>query len=257
MRSAVLAAAALLAACGLPAPRPRALIVFAAASLTDAFVELGQRFEADRPGLTVTFNFAGSQALRTQLEQGAVADVFASADLVEMDRLVTAGLAAAAAPRVFLTNRLLVVLPASNPAGIQTLEDLSRTGIKLVLAAEEVPAGRYARQVLENLNALYGAGYMEAVVANVVSNEDNIRQVLTKVQLGEADAGMVYASDAAAAPDLTTLPIPDEYSVIARYPIAPLASAPEPELAAAFVDYVLSAEGQAVLQKWGFTSARP
>jgi molybdate transport system substrate-binding protein len=234
-------------------PEPHTLTVFAAASLTDAFIEIGQNFEAVHPGVTVTFNFAGSQALRTQIEQGAIADVFASANTKEMDTLVTDNLVPTDTAQIFLTNSLLVILPASNPAHIQTLEDLSIPGIKLVLAAEDVPAGKYARQVLDNLNSLYGTGYKDAVLANVVSNEDNVKQVVTKVQLGEADAGIVYVSDAVAAPDLQTIPIMDEYNVIAKYPIAILSSAPESELAAVFVDYVLSAEGQAILQKWGFT----
>jgi molybdate transport system substrate-binding protein len=238
-------------------PGPRTLTVFAAASLTDAFTEMGQAFEAAHPGVTVAFNFAGSQALRTQLEQGAVADVFASANQKEMDTIVTGNLAAAGSSQIFLTNSLLVILPAGNPADIQTLEDLARPGIQLVLAAEEVPAGKYARQVLENLDVLYGAGYRDAVMANVVSNEDNVRQVVTKVQLGEADAGLVYVSDAVAAPDLLTIEIPAGYNVIAQYPIAVLTGAPQPDLAGEFIAFVLSSDGQAVLADWGFAPVLP
>lgn len=238
-------------------PESRTLTVFAAASLTDAFTEIGHSFDATHPGVTTTFNFAGSQALRTQLEQGAIADVFASANTKEMDTLVTDHLIPADSAQIFLTNILLVILPADNPAGIQTLEDLSRPAIKLVLAAEEVPVGKYARQVLDNLNALYGTGFEAGVLANVVSYEDNVKQVVAKVQLGEADAGIVYGSDAVAAPELKSIAIPQEYNVIAQYPIAMLSSAPEPGLAAAFVDYVLSAEGQAILQRWGFTPINP
>ena len=238
-------------------PESRTLTVFAAASLTDAFTEIGQSFDATNPGVTTSFNFAGSQALRTQLEQGAIADVFASANTKEMDTLVTDNLIPADSAQIFLTNLLLVILPADNPADIQTLEDLSRPGIKLVLAAEEVPVGKYARQVLDNLNALYGTGFEAGVLANVVSYEDNVKQVVAKVQLGEADAGIVYASDAVAAPQLMSIAIPEEYNVIAKYPIAILSSAQEPGLAAAFVDYVLSAEGQAILHKWGFTTINP
>jgi molybdate transport system substrate-binding protein len=129
--------------------------------------------------------------------------------------------------------------------------------LKLVLAAEEVPAGRYARQMLENLNALYGAGYADRVLANLVSNEDNIRQAVTKVQLGEADASIVYLSDAVAAPELLRITIPAEVNVIAEYPIAPLIESANPELADAFITYVLSPAGQASLEKWGFTPASP
>lgn len=232
----------------------RALTVFAAASLTDAFTEIGQDFEAANPGVSVTFNFAGSQALRTQIEQGAVVDVFASANTREMNTLViTDTLVAKDVPQVFLTNSLLVILPADNPAGIQSLEDLAKAGVKVVLAAEEVPVGKYARQALALLNGAYGDGYQDAVLANVVSNEDNVKQVVTKVQLGEADAGIVYVSDAVAAPELVRIEIPAGYNVIAKYPIAALIAAPEPALADAFIAYVLSAEGQAVLTKWGFT----
>jgi molybdate transport system substrate-binding protein len=236
-----------------PAAAARRLTIFAAASLTEAFTEIGQSFTAAHPGVTVTFNFAGSQSLRTQLEQGAVADVFASANQKEMDILIAAQLVEPGTSQVCLTNRLLVILPPGNPADIHTLADLSHTGVKLVLAAEEVPAGQYARQVLANLESTYGAGFKAAVLANVVSNETNVKQVVTKVHLGEADAGIVYVSDAVAAPDLLPLAIPDASNVVAQYPLAALRAAPNPDLAAAFVDYVLSPAGQAILQQWGFT----
>lgn len=259
--------ALVLAACGTPAPlvqetsaahaEPRLLTVFAAASLTDAFLEIGRDFETSNPGVTVQFNFAGSQALRTQLEQGAAADIFASASWSEMDALARIAMVEANAAQVFLTNRLVIVLPGGNPAGILELEDLARPGIKLLLAAEQVPAGRYARQVLLNLDALYGPGYLEAVLGNAVSNEENVRQVVTKVLLGEADAGIVYLSDAVSEPALLTLAIPDEYNMIAEYPIAVLASAGSPTLAGAFIQYLLSAEGQAKFKAWGFLPIQP
>lgn len=244
---------------GLPtvAHEPRPLIVFAAASLTDAFTEIGQNFDAAHPGVTTTFNFAGSQALRTQVEQGAVADVFASANAREMDALVSGGFVPADAARVFLTNQLQVILPADNPAKIQSLEGLKNPGLKIVLAAEEVPVGKYARQALENLNALYGADFKDSVLANVVSNENNVKQVVVKVQLGEADAGIVYVSDAVATPDLKSIEIPFDYNVVAKYSIAVMTAAPQPGLAAEFVTYVFSAEGQAILKKWGFAPVNP
>jgi len=136
---------------------PRTLTVYAAASLTEAFTEIGEAFKASYPGVTVSFNFGGSQNLRTQIEQGATADVFASANVKEMDALVTGNLVDSSTPRIFLTNQLIVILPNDNPAEIASLEDLSKPGLKLVLAAEEVPAGRYAREVLGNFNALFGA----------------------------------------------------------------------------------------------------
>jgi molybdate transport system substrate-binding protein len=246
-----------LSACGASPGSPAALTVYAAASLTDAFTEIGQAFEAEHSDTSIVFNFGGSQNLRTQIEQGAPAVVFASANTREMDTLVSQGLVAKEAQEIFLTNQLVVILPQDNPTGINSLEDLAEPGLKLLLAAEEVPAGRYARQVLQNLNSMFGADYRDRVLANVVSNEDNIRQAVTKVQLGEADASIVYVSDAVAAPELQRIEIPEQVNVIAEYPIAPLTGSSNPELADEFIAYVLSPEGQATLEKWGFTPILP
>jgi len=147
----------------------------------------------------------------------------------------------------------VAILPTNNPGNVQTLQDLVRPGLLVVLAAEEVPAGKYARQALDNLATIYGADFKTQVLANVVSNEDNVKQVVAKVQLGEADAGIVYISDAIAAPELKTIRIPSEVNVLAKYPIAVLKTAPNPDLAADFVAFVLSADGQVILKKWGFT----
>ena len=238
------------------APEAHTLKVFAAASLTDAFTEIGKNFEAANPSVTAIFNFAGSQALRTQIEEGAPVDVFASASGKEMDALLTGKFIAEGMPQIFLTNKLVVILPPDNPAGLEKLEALANPGIKLVLAAEEVPVGNYARQALDLMNGSFGTDFKDKVMANVVSNEDNVKQVVAKVQLGEADAGIVYTSDAVAAPDLKTVEIPLQLNVIARYPIAALADSTNPDLAQAFVDYVFSPESQAVLQKWGFAPAK-
>lgn len=231
---------------------PRTLNVFAAASLTDAFTEIGENFQTADPGVTVTFNFAGSQALRTQIEEGAPADIFASASGKEMDAAIEGKFIADGVKQVFLTNKLIVILPADNPAGLEKLEDLTKSGVKIVLAAEEVPVGNYARQALDLMNGSFGADFKDKVLANVVSNEDNVKQVVSKVQLGEADAGIVYTSDAVAAPELKSIEIPAELNVIAKYPIAPLVKSENADLAQAFIDYVLSDEGQAILAKWGF-----
>jgi molybdate transport system substrate-binding protein len=231
---------------------PQTLTVFAAASLNDAFREIGKAFEEAHPGTHVQFNFSGSQDLSTQLQAGALADVFASANLEEMGHLIDTGLVAPDASQVFVHNRLVVILPPDNPAGLATLEDLGQPGLKLVLAAEDVPAGRYARQVLENLNAAYGADYKGRVLVNIVSNETNVRQVVTKVGLGEADAGIAYQSDIVAAPGLKTIDIPAEYNLTAEYPIAPLLSAAHPQQAGEFIQFVLSVEGQTILLRWGF-----
>lgn len=234
------------------APQAKTLHVFAAASLTDAFNEIGRNFETANPGVRVTFNFAGSQALQTQIEQGAPVDVFASASQSYMDMLVTDNFVAADAPQDFLLNKLEVILPAGNPANLSKLEDLANPNLKLVMAAEAVPVGKYALQALDLMDARFGNGYKDKVLANVVSKEDNVKQVVSKVQLGEADAGIVYVSDAVATPELKTIEIPSDLNVVAKYPIAPLAKSEQSDLAKAFIDYVLSSQGQAILQKWGF-----
>lgn len=245
-----------------PAPDPvienqkTTLTVFAAASLTEAFTEIGAAFDAANPGITTTFNFAGSQALRTQIEEGAPADVFASASGKEMETLETGRFVDAGVSQVFLTNKLVVIQPADNPASLKKLEDLAKPGIKIVLAAEEVPVGKYARQALDLMDAAFGAAFKDKVLANVVSNEDNVKQVVAKVLLGEADAGIVYVSDVVAAPELRSTEIPPDLNVIAKYPIAPLLRSENAELAAKFIEYVLSAEGQAVLSKWGFAPVK-
>lgn len=242
----------LLSACASNARGPAStkLTVFAAASLTESFGEIATAFEASHPGVNVTLNFAGSNTLRAQIDQGAQADVFASANTKEMDALIASGLVAQDASQTFLSNRLVVVAPPDNPAGVSTLDDLARPGLKLVLAAEDVPVGRYARQMLDNVSADFKA----QVLANVVSNEADVKQVLAKVQLGEADAGIVYASDAVAAPALPVIEIPSKWNVLARYPIAPLVNAPQPKLADEFVAFVLSPDGQSILRKWGFST---
>jgi len=251
------AVALLLAACASPgaAAIPKTLTVFAASSLLGAFTEIGKAFEAANPGLAVAFNFDGSQSLRTQLEQGAVADVFASANQKEMDALATQSLISNS--QVFVANQLAVILPKANPANVQTLNDLARPGLSLVLAAEEVPVGKYTREALDKLDSAFGPGFKDQVLANVVSEENNVKQVVAKVQLGEADAGIVYGSDAVAAPDLQTIAIPAEFNITAQYFVASLTSAPNAVLAEAFIAYVLSPDGQATLKKWGFTPATP
>jgi molybdate transport system substrate-binding protein len=159
-----------------------------------------------------------------------------------------------------VTNRLAVILPKSNPGKITALADLARPGLKLDFADPSVPVGQYALDVLAKMSqdAAYGATFKDKVVANVVSREDNVKAVVAKVQLGEADAGIVYTTDVTpgAAKDLTTLDIPDPFNVIAAYPIAPLKNALEPQLASQFIEWVLSSKGQQVLAQYGFISAQ-
>ncbi len=226
--------------------------VFAAASLTEAFQEIGAAYQKAHPGDTLEFNFAGSQVLRTQIEQGAPADVFASADTVQMDALRKGGLAAA--PRVFAHNRLVVVTPAGH-AKVRRLADLARPGMKIVVAGSTVPVGRYTTQVIAKMSAagLYGDDFAARVQANVVSQETNVRAVLSKVALGEADAGFVYVTDAETTPGkVRMLAIPTRMNVVATYPIAAVAKSGERAGAEAFVRLVLSPTGQAVLRKFGF-----
>jgi molybdate transport system substrate-binding protein len=236
------------------------LTVFAAASLTEAFTELGRDFEAANPAATVVLNFANSQQLAQQLGQGAPADVFASANHRQMQVAIAAGRVAEGMPQEFVNNRLVVVVPADNPGSVETLADLVQPGLKLVLAAEDAPIGAYSRDYLARAAAggEFGNDYDERVLANVVSYEQTVKAVLTKVVLGEADAGIVYSSDVT--PDVATpvqlIAIPDELNTIAGYPIAPISDSQQPALAEAFVAYVLSAEGQATLANFGFIPVR-
>ena len=234
--------------------------VFAAASLADAFREIGERFQAANPNSRVTFNFGASTQLRTQLEQGAQADVFASADQAQMDRAREAG--RIVGPDVtFASNRLVVIAPAANPGRVQGPADLARPGLKVVTTLPEVPIGVYTQAMLDKMSRdpRFGREFRDRVNANVVSREANVRQIVAKVQLGEADAGVVYASDVTpqAAPRLATFDVPDQFNSIATYPIALVAAAPQLEAGRAFVDLVLSPAGQAVLARWSFLPVGP
>lgn len=229
--------------------------IFAAASLTEAFTEMKAELETANAGATITLNFAGSSALRTQLAEGAPADVYASADEANMDGAQADG-TIDGEPRIFAENRLVAIVPSDNPAGIEALADLAQPGIKLVLAQAQVPIGIYSRQALEKMaqDPQFGAAFDDQVLANLVSEEANVKQVVAKVQLGEADAGIVYASDVTPAvrPDVKIIDIPDDFNVLAEYPIAVVAEAPNAEGAAAFIEYVLSPAGQSILSGFGF-----
>jgi len=234
------------------------LNVFAAASLTEAFREIGKAFEAANPGVKVTFNFAGSQQLVQQIGQGAPADVFASAATKNMDDAVKAGNVADGAARAFARNRLVAIVPQANPAGIKMLADLGKPGVRLVLAAKEVPVGQYALDFLDKASkdATYGADYKDKTLKNVASYEQNVRAVLSKVTLGEADAGIVYNTDVTqdAAPKVTRIEIPDALNTVATYPIATVKGTKNPA-ADRFVAFVLADAGQAILKQYGFIPA--
>lgn len=228
------------------------LTVFAASSLTEAFEEIAQTFETTHEGVKVVLNFAGSSTLSAQIVQGAPADVFASADPQQMAVVAAAGLVLGE-PKDFAGNKLVVVTPQDSV--VVSLEDLATPGVKVVLAAPEVPVGAYAREVLENLNAVYGPDFKTRVEANLVSEEPNVRQAAAKVELGEADAAVVYATDAAVLSNVRTVEIPAAANVMASYPVAVLKDAPQPDLAAGFVAFVLSDAGRAILAAHGFTQA--
>jgi molybdate transport system substrate-binding protein len=243
-----------------PAPGKTTLQVFAAASLADAFTEIGHVLEPRRPGLTVRFNFAGSQQLATQIEQGATADVFASADARWMTYVAERGFLSGD-PAVFARNRLVVIIPKTNPARIHRLQDLARGGVKLVLGADAVPVGRYSRVVLRNLSndPAFGADFATRTLRNVVSEEENVKSVVAKVQLGEADAGIAYRSDVTpnVARYIRVFEIPESANVLASYPVALIKGGRTPDAARAFVELVLSREGQAILERRGLIPVTP
>jgi molybdate transport system substrate-binding protein len=233
-----------------PMPEPVDLVVMAASSLTNAFDEIGAAFAEANPGVTYLPSYASSSDLATQLVEGAPADVFASANTKQMGVAADGGRIAGDSA-IFVNNRLTIIVPADNPAGIETYADLANPGVKLVLGAPDVPIRDYSDQSI----ALMGdAAFQAAVYANLVSEEPNVRQVATKVSLGEADAGIVYTSDVT--PDIAAsvlmIEIPDEMNVLASYPIAVVEGAPAGDVAQAFVDFVLGPDGQAILANWGF-----
>jgi molybdate transport system substrate-binding protein len=239
-----------LGGCARSEPRRRELIVFEASSLTDAFARLAKTFEAANPGVTVVTQAAGSQQLRTQLEHGDRADVFASADRKHMDTLVAERLVAA--PEIFACNEPVVVVRIGLARPIVEFADLPRAE-RIVVGAPEVPIGSYTLHILDKAGAKLGAEFRKRVEARIVSRELNVRQVLAKVVLGEADAGIVYRSDAVAAADkVLVVQIPRDVEVAAEYPIAATKQAPNPELARRFVELVRSPAGVAALRGAGF-----
>jgi molybdate transport system substrate-binding protein len=235
-----------------PAGDPR-LVVFAAASLRESFTALAPALARIHPGAEVTFNFAGSQELRTQIEHGAPADVFASADTRHMAALRQTGRVGPAV--IFARNEPVMVVTPAQAATVHDLADLASVG-RLVIGTPEVPIGRYTLQILERADRALGPGLRARIEARVVSRELNVRQVLAKVSLGEADAGIVYRTDALTAPGrVVTVPIAPALNVVAAYPIAVVAGAPHATLAQAFVGLVLSPDGQGLLARSGFLPA--
>ncbi len=232
------------------------ITVYAAASLRDAFTQIGKDFESANPSTKITFNFAGSQQLAEQIGFGAPADVFASANTRLMDAVVKTTRILSGTQQTFVRNKLIVIVPSANLGNIRRLQDLSRKGVKLVLAAKAVPVGTYSLDFLNKAATKkeFGATYSQTVLANVVSYEEDVRTVFSKVSLGEADAAIVYSSDVVADKRNTvrTIVIPDDLNTVAVYPIAPLRDSANSPLAKKFMNYVLSAPGQMVLKKYGF-----
>jgi molybdate transport system substrate-binding protein len=231
------------------------VVVFAAASLRDVFSSLGKDFEKAHPGVEVSFHFAGTQELRTQLEQGAAVDVFASADMRHMNELQGAGLVAA--PVVFARNEPVIVVSKESAGLVASVADLPKVS-RLVVGAPEVPIGKYTQQILEKASGSLGSNFAARVEANIVSREMNVRQVLSKVSLGEAQAGVVYRTDALSAKEAVgVVAIPGEMNVLAEYPIAVTQAPPHPELARAWVELVRSEAGQKALAAAGFLAPLP
>lgn len=212
------------------------IVVFAAASLTDVFADVGAAFEAANPDTTITFNFAGSSELAAQINEGAPVDVFASANQNNMDKIEVPG-------EIFAVNKSVIVVAEGNPLGIEGVEDLGDDSLTLVVCAPDVPCGDYATEIFANAD----------VTVTPDSLEQNVRAVVTKVELGEADAGIGYATDVEVA-DVDGVAIPDDINVVADYPIAVTPEAGNTEGAAAFVEFVLSDAGQEILNGYGFTS---
>lgn len=227
------------------------LVVSAASSLTDAFTEIAAAFEASHDGVVIDLNTGASSALAVQIVEGAPAAVFASANEAQMQVVRDAGLAPN--PMPFTANRLVLVIPSDG--ALTSFEKIAGSGVRLVLAGPDVPVGAYARAAIEAASTDYGSHFASAALANVVSEEPNVRAVLTRVELGEADAGIVYATDAAVAGGaVRVLEIPAHYAPRADYFIAAIGDAP-PSSAEEFISFVLSPKGQAILIRHGFGAA--
>jgi len=241
-----------------PTEEEKSITVFTAGSLKGAFTDMAAAYEEQHSGTKVVLNIDGTQALRTQVEQGARGDVFASANLKHMNALMGEGFIDNATVVDFVENRVTVALPASNPGNITELSDLSKAGTKVLIGTPEVPIGNYARQVLDKMAAdtAYGQTYEDAVMANVISEETNVNNIIAKLLIGEADAGFTYTSDVvtpAYADQLTTITIPDEYNVVAQYPIGVLNESANPDTAEDFITFVRSEQGGEILQRYGFS----
>ena len=234
------------------------LEVYAAASLKQAMAKVESAYEASNPGLSLTVSTDSSSALETKIEQGAPADVFLSADTANPQKLVDGGFASGVVTP-FAGNALTIIVPADNPAGIRTPADLAEPGIKIVAAGESVPITKYATTLVDNLarEPGYPADFAAGYAANVVSQEDNVSGIVTKVELGEGDAGIVYVTDAKRSDKVSTVDVPASTNVPATYGGVVIKDSPDQEAAAAFLAWLASGDGQAVLVDLGFLPPNP
>ena len=252
---ALVIAALILATSACYAQESKELTVFTAASLTGAFTEIGQMYK-NETNISVVFNFDGSQVLRTQIDNGAYADIFVSANAKQMNLMKNEGFMNNSSITVFTKTKPVIIVPEDNPAKIQNISDLAKPGIKIVIGTKDVPIGDYTLQILAKLanDSAYGPGFRKLVMANVVSNETNVNYITSKVALGEADAGFAYKSDITKdlSSKTTKIEIPDKYNVIATYPMGILKQSKYTPQAQKFINLVESDKGTAVLEKYGF-----
>ena len=254
MRIVCLVLLMMLLAGAFPAGAQGDLTIFAATSLTDAFEALAAAFESQMPDTRVHLNFSSSSTLAAQLVAGAPADIFASANEKQMTLVVDDGRIDADVPQTFAHNQLVLAAPADNPADIAAISDLANDGVLLVLAAVGTPIRAYTDAMLESHNADLGADFSERALRNLASEESNVRQVATRLALGEADAGIVYMTDALGdvADKLQVFAIDAAHNQLASYPIASLSDAAKPDLAARFIAFVLADAGREILAAHGF-----
>jgi len=231
------------------------LTVFCGAGLTGALSEIGGIYE-NATNISVEFNFDGAPALRSQIEQGAYADIFIPADLKHMNALKSEGFINNSTVEVFARNKVAIIVPNDNPASITGLKDLASPGVKILMGTKDLPVGGYALQVLDKLAAdpEYGPAYRESVLSNVVSQETTVNSIVSKIALGEADAGFAFISDVSPqmVGKVTRILIPEKYNVVGDFPVAVLSQSKYPVEAQAFLDMIMSTEGQSILGKYGF-----
>jgi molybdate transport system substrate-binding protein len=236
-----------------PSAAPAALTIYGAASLKGVLDKVKTAYETANPGTALTISTDSSATLETQIEQGAPADVFLSADTTNPKKLVDKGLAAGAAV-TFAGNKLTVIVPTTNPAGIKTPADLAKTGVKVIAAGDAVPITKYATQLVANLakEAGYPADFAAKYTANIASKEDNVKAIVAKIELGEGDAGIVYVTDAKASTTVTTIDVPDTANVPATYAGVVVKASRNAAAAQAFLTWFAGPDGQAILSTFGF-----